>query len=468
MAFSTQKDFFNVPFLDETVEFECVDHCLKIKTYGSTFDDRSWAAGDTQQSKFLYDLVNCLTPGGQGGEGAGLGDGGAGQQRGRGRDRPRGASAGPSASGISAGSRRSRDGGLQGAGSSRMGGNLMVGDSVLACANEQLAKLERLLREKDMQLEASRECLKNTREENQKIKQILGSQIDCKTIKQFKDVLCRLSKKGCMEKCEQDEIKCLINNLESMSKHIEVIKAENCNLKRLVQKLQCRIGLDDLKIEKETCTDVNELQNKVTRLQKELCLLRKYEEEGLKKVPFDNQKDDYVKQVETICQERDELRRRCERLRDMEGRYNELQKIAKEYESKSGCLSQSLNSKNKYICDMEHQMKQMHDFYEGELSKEKCAEDDLKCQIEQLRCELSKIRSHGGDSESLRDEIACLRQEIMKRDIAISDYECQYKQLMYKIKIFKSYGYRMPSFDEFHNDESPFDDNDSCCCCQEG
>jgi len=63
MAFSTQKDFFNVPFLDETVEFECVDHCLKIKTYGSTFDDRSWAAGDTQQSKFLYDLVNCLTPG---------------------------------------------------------------------------------------------------------------------------------------------------------------------------------------------------------------------------------------------------------------------------------------------------------------------------------------------------------------------------------------------------------------------
>lgn len=62
MAFSTQKDFFHVPFMNEDVEYECKRACVKLKTYESTVDDRSWAIDDQKQSRFLSDLVTCQTP----------------------------------------------------------------------------------------------------------------------------------------------------------------------------------------------------------------------------------------------------------------------------------------------------------------------------------------------------------------------------------------------------------------------
>lgn len=36
-------------------------------------------------------------------------------------------------------------------------------------------------------------------------------------------------------------------------------------------------------------------------------------------------------------------------------------------------------------------------------------------------------------AEMLQMEINCLRNEIFKRDLALGDYDCQYKQLMVRI-----------------------------------
>uniref|UniRef100_W8AJK4 Uncharacterized protein n=1 Tax=Ceratitis capitata TaxID=7213 RepID=W8AJK4_CERCA len=62
MAYSTQKEFFHVPFMNETVDYECLKACVKLKTYQSTIDDRSWAMDESLQSRFLSDLITCQTP----------------------------------------------------------------------------------------------------------------------------------------------------------------------------------------------------------------------------------------------------------------------------------------------------------------------------------------------------------------------------------------------------------------------
>ncbi|XP_023303228.2 myosin-11 [Lucilia cuprina] len=62
MAFSTQKDFFHVPFMNESPDLGCKKACVKLKSYESTIDDRSWANDEAKQSKFLSDLVTCQYP----------------------------------------------------------------------------------------------------------------------------------------------------------------------------------------------------------------------------------------------------------------------------------------------------------------------------------------------------------------------------------------------------------------------
>lgn len=51
-----------MPFMNESLEFECQEVCVKLKTYPSTFDDRSWAANEDKKSRFVSDLVSCNTP----------------------------------------------------------------------------------------------------------------------------------------------------------------------------------------------------------------------------------------------------------------------------------------------------------------------------------------------------------------------------------------------------------------------
>ncbi|KAH8420906.1 hypothetical protein KR222_009080 [Zaprionus bogoriensis] len=59
MAYSTQIIFFHVPFMNEKYGFQCDDSCVKLKSYQSSFDDRSWAATDRVKSRFIVDLVAC-------------------------------------------------------------------------------------------------------------------------------------------------------------------------------------------------------------------------------------------------------------------------------------------------------------------------------------------------------------------------------------------------------------------------
>lgn len=56
--------------------------------------------------------------------------------------------------------------------------------------------------------------------------------------------------------------------------------------------------------------------------------------------------------------------------------------------------------------------------------------EDLKEQLMEAKCMAQK-------TDLLQMEASCLRNEILKRDMALSDYDCQYKQLMVSIAIFK-------------------------------
>lgn len=51
--------------MNETVDYECRKACVKLKTYQSTIDHRSWAMDESLQSRFLSDLITCQTPVGQ-------------------------------------------------------------------------------------------------------------------------------------------------------------------------------------------------------------------------------------------------------------------------------------------------------------------------------------------------------------------------------------------------------------------
>lgn len=58
MAFSTQKDYFYVPFMNEGVSEGSDGTKVKLKSYDSTTDERAWALDIQKQSNFLSDLVS--------------------------------------------------------------------------------------------------------------------------------------------------------------------------------------------------------------------------------------------------------------------------------------------------------------------------------------------------------------------------------------------------------------------------
>lgn len=47
-----------------------------------------------------------------------------------------------------------------------------------------------------------------------------------------------------------------------------------------------------------------------------------------------------------------------------------------------------------------------------------------------MKEDLIRARCCAQKAECLQMEIATLRNELMRRDLALSDYDCQYKQLM--------------------------------------
>ncbi|XP_039954969.1 uncharacterized protein LOC120771154 isoform X1 [Bactrocera tryoni] len=530
MAFSTQKEFFHVPFMNETVDYECRKACVKLKTYQSTIDHRSWAMDESLQSRFLSDLITCQTPvggfgdgdgddeydydydGDETGEAAGApgrnrgsgrgggraggrtkrgvgrpvhtdsgyigepgmrGDEGAGPS-GRGRvggpggggpggggprgGGPRGGGptgGGPGGSGPGGGGPGSGPGGFSGGGGPGGGGpggafpgsadgrggklgqsGLIIADSVIACANEQMGRMQDLLLHKknlEKQLEVSNERLKVSNMENDKIKAIMNNKFDSSHSKDFYNKIQKLTSGGKISKGEENELLQIYNKFEDMSKAYEILQAENAYLKRLMEKLSLRASFEALKVEPEKSNDIAFLQNEVNKLRKELSILRKFEDDKLKGTMDSNRNkmsDQDAETLKAIVKERNALREKCKTFKDLEAKVYELQKIAKEADKMSDSLSNDLDSQSKHINKMEHEMKQMQDYYEDQIAKHKFNEDILRCQLDEMKEELIRARCSAQKAECLQMEISSLRNELMRRELALNDYNCQYNQLM--------------------------------------
>lgn len=54
----------------------------------------------------------------------------------------------------------------------------------------------------------------------------------------------------------------------------------------------------------------------------------------------------------------------------------------------------------------------------------------LKAQLEDLKDDLCKAKCQAQKADILAMEVSSLRNEVLKRDLALNDYDCQYKQLM--------------------------------------
>ncbi|XP_050319559.1 uncharacterized protein LOC126752642 isoform X2 [Bactrocera neohumeralis] len=520
MAFSTQKEFFHVPFMNETVDYECRKACVKLKTYQSTIDHRSWAMDESLQSRFLSDLITCQTPVGGFGDGdgddeydydydgdetgeaagapgrnrgSGRGGGRAGGRTKRGVGRPvhtdsgyigepgmrgdegagpsgRGRVGGPGGGGPGGGGPRgggpggsgpggggpgSGPGGFSGGGGPGGGGpggafpgsadgrggklgqsGLIIADSVIACANEQMGRMQDLLLHKknlEKQLEVSNERLKVSNMENDKIKAIMNNKFDSSHSKDFYNKIQKLTSGGKISKGEENELLQIYNKFEDMSKAYEILQAENAYLKRLMEKLSLRASFEALKVEPEKSNDIAFLQNEVNKLRKELSILRKFEDDKLKGTMDSNRNkmsDQDAETLKAIVKERNALREKCKTFKDLEAKVYELQKIAKEADKMSDSLSNDLDSQSKHINKMEQEMKQMQDYYEDQIAKHKFNEDILRCQLDEMKEELIRARCSAQKAECLQMEISSLRNELMRRELALNDYNCQYNQLM--------------------------------------
>ncbi|XP_017847963.1 keratin, type II cytoskeletal 5 isoform X2 [Drosophila busckii] len=444
MAFSTQKEFFHVPFMNESVEYECQEVCVKLKSYPSTFDDRAWAADDEKKSRFVSDLVSCNAPltAGRPGDGAGAGAG-------------RGGRGGRGPEGRTLGAKGKRPGQGQGQGKGKgQGGpddNLMMGDSLIHAADETLGRVKELMVKNNLlqkQLDDSKDRLVTAKEENAEIKRIMNQRYDPEKSKALKKKIKELEDAKKIDPRDAQELNALQQSIDDMNKAHDILEAENSQLKRLVEKQSKRVPMESIKIDPEKSNDVNYLQNKIDNLGKELALLRQAEDECMRQAQAAGAElgqqlgDSDVDNIAKILAERDSLRRKLKSLAALEDKVNKLQQKADQADYTSGDLAQNLNEQNRYINDMENEMQDMQKYYENEVEQTKYNEQVLKCRCKELKDQVVTLQPAVQRVECQQLEIDVLRNELRKRDIALNAYDCQYQQLMYKTKSFKKSGYR--------------------------
>ncbi|XP_037824565.1 myosin-4-like [Lucilia sericata] len=437
MAFSTQKDFFHVPFMNESPELGCKKACVKLKSYESTIDDRSWASDEAKQSKFLSDLVTCQYP-----TAVGFGEGDfSSSDIHVGRDESHdyvSAGRGPSSS------TRPRNQGDVSAGGTKDNilpqlGNLTGGDSLLECANVHLAEYQKILNIKttlEKQLEVSNERLKTAKEENKKIREILTTKLDSNTAKDFFNKIQKLTTAGKLNKNEENEMLQIYQKMENLNKSYEILQAENNYLKRLIEKLTGRVTLDSIQTQPEKSNDISYLQKEINTLRKECIMLRKMEDEYQRlkqqqqtnRMPSISEQD--AENIKAIIKERNSLREKCKSFKALEQQVQELQQKAAEANEKAGILSSNLNNQTHYIGKMEGEMQNMQKYYEDQNQNACFKEECLKAELEDLKNELVKAKCQAQKADMLAMEVSSLRNEVLKRDLALNDYDCQYKQLM--------------------------------------
>lgn len=461
MAYSTQKNFFHVPFGSDGVEFECIDACVKLKSYPSTIDDRSWAADEDVKSQFVADLVACsLIPKSK--------TGGQGQPR-----------SGDKGSG--GGSGRSPSGSPE----DEYGSDLVVGDSLINAADDTLGRMQSLMIKNNMlqkKLDDSNAKLETANDEVDDIKRIMGQRYDPEKSKALKDKIKELADDGKITPKDEKELNDLQASIDDMNKAHDILAAENANLKRLIEKQSLRCKLEGVQVDPEKSSDVPYLQQKVDDLGKEVALLRKMEDDYLKKCAtscgrggspgsggggsggggggppskgaFSPDKD--AENIKKILAERDALRKKLKNLEDIGDKVSLLEEKACEAEQISGELENSLQEQNACMCSMQRDMQDMQSYYENEVEKAKGNEEILKCHCNQMKQELASAKAAIKRAECQQMEIDVLRNELRKRDIALNAYDCQYQQLMLKAKMFKNAGYR------FLDDLPPDCCTDSC------
>ncbi|XP_030370586.1 keratin, type II cytoskeletal 2 oral isoform X2 [Scaptodrosophila lebanonensis] len=412
MAFSTQKEFFHVPFMNETYEFECQEACVKLKSYPSTVDDRSWAADEDKKSRFVADLVACNMIGVRGGRGG---------------------------SPVSPGAPFGRPGDAG-------PGGLVVGDSLINAAGATIGNLQDLLVQNNVlerRLADSHDRLATAKDENAEIKRIMSKRYDPEKSKVLRNKIRELANDNKIDPRDEQELNQLQEAVEDMNKAFEILQAENAHLKRLIEKQSRRCKMESLKIDPEQSNDIQYLQNKVNDLGKELAFLRQAEDELLRMNPSGPYSPDLdANDIRKIVAERDALRKKCKALKALEGKVNDLQGKAMEADYLSHDLSENLNHQNAMINDMQNEMEDMQKYYENEVEQSKFNEEVLKCRCDQLKEELMNSKCAAQRAECLQMEVDVLRNELRKRDVALNAYDCQYQQLMHKAKMFKNAGYR--------------------------
>ncbi|XP_034664367.1 uncharacterized protein LOC117898815 isoform X1 [Drosophila subobscura] len=530
MAFSTQKEFFHVPFKNAPAPGrDCPEACVKLKSYPSTIDDRSWSASENKKSRFVADLVAChaAAGGGRGNDSVGQGPS-DGRGRGRGNNAgpqggnadglsgntsnagPQGGNAGgPSSNSSNAGpqyglntggpsSNASRRGSNEGApatsndiqlraapassGSGAFGGptarkgqtgladeygsNLVLGDSLINAADDTIGRMESLMIKNNIlkeKLADSKDQLKTAQQESAEIKRIMAQRYDPDRSRALKKKVKELSDARKIDSKDERELNEMMMAIDDMNKAHDILEAENANLKRLIEKQSKRCNLESIKIEPEKSSDIPYLQKKIETLGKELVLLRQAEDECMKaagkqsggKYSFSPEKD--VGNIQKILAERDALRRKCQALTMLNERVGNLKNQAQTAEYVNGDLEANLDHRDQYISDMHQEIEEMQNFYEGEVDKVKGNEELLLCRCNEMKKQLEVVQSTAQKAEGQTMEIDVLRNELRKRDAALSAYGIQYEQLMNVVaELNQMYGNQRA-------DCGPFTDKTSQC-----
>ncbi|XP_068149417.1 LOW QUALITY PROTEIN: protein Hook homolog 3-like [Drosophila tropicalis] len=481
MAFSTQKEFFDVPFMNKSDDFTCQEVCVKLKSYPSTIDDRSWAADIDKKSRFVADLVACNIPIA---DRRGLSPGNESETFGVGVEKISNQGKGTvGQKGIHLNSRKDVAGtggysSYSGIGSEAADpgvyytSNLIVNDSLINAADGTITRMNELLVKNNLlqkRLADSDDLLRTASEEIFEIKRIMAQRYDSKNSKVLKKKINELADAKKITATDEKDLYDLLRSVDDMNKAFYVLEAENANLKRLIEKLSKRCMMESLMLEPEKSNDVSYLKNKIDNFAKELAVLRKAEDVQLKTTQFDGgkngifdghvsgnnnieggrQADKYtfspdkdMNNIKKILQERNALRKKTEVLSDLENKISQLQKKADQADRISENFVFNLSEQDQYIDEMEKEMQEMQNYYETEVDRSKCNEAMLKCRCDEMKQQLISANCAIQRVKYQQMEIDTLHKELQKRDKALNAYDCQYQQLMLKARNFKDAGYR--------------------------
>ncbi|KAH8402813.1 hypothetical protein KR009_001467, partial [Drosophila setifemur] len=419
MAFSTQKEFFHIPFMNEP--YECKDSCVKLKSYPSSVDDRSWSSNQDKKSRFVADLVACNTPI---------------------LARREENSADFGVNNVSAGL-----GSKIVSAQDEYGSSFLFGDSLIIAADDTIGRMQDLMIKNNIlqiKLEDSHDKLLTAKEENADIRRILEQRYNPEKSKELKKKIKQLIDDSKIDSQDEKELNDIQRAVDDMNKAHDILEAENSNLKRLIEKQSKRCRLDSIQIDPEKSTDVQYLQGKITDMGKELTVLRQVEDDLIRKQAkisgvgtravsaknngdgdFSSEKD--ISSIQRILAERDALRKKCKNLEALADKINQFEKKANEAEHLSGDLEDNLNQQNQYINDIQQEMQDMQNYYESEVDKAKGNEEILKCRCDQMKQELMTAKCAVQRTECQKIEIDVLRNELQKRDMALNEYDCQYQ-----------------------------------------